>query len=92
VVNINFGNQVSFNKFNIKGFSNDLFVTMKFNNDTFMINNKRIDLSNYISMTELDSFINSILNQNQQNGNLEDYLLANLLVQVIDKKISKFLT
>lgn len=92
VVNINFGNQVSFNKFNIKGFSNDLFVTMKFNNDTFMINNKRIDLSNYFSMTELDSFIDSILNQNQQNGNLEDYLLANLLVQVIDKKISKFLT
>jgi len=92
VVNLNFGNQLSFDKFNVKGFSNDLFVTMRFNKETFLLNNKRIDLSNYLSINEFDSFIDSILDQNKPNGNLDDYLLSKLLVQEIDKKISKFIS
>jgi hypothetical protein len=92
VVNLNFGNQLSFNKFSIKGFSNDLFVSMRFNKDIFLLNNKKIDLSNYLTINEFDSFISSILAPNLQNGNLEEYLLAKLMVVGIEKKISRFIS
>ena len=91
VVNLNFGNQISFNTFNIKGFSNDLYVTMDFNKDIFLLDNKRIDLSKHLSINEFDVFLEAIHIQNQRNGNLEDYLLSKMLSLDINKKISKLL-
>jgi hypothetical protein len=92
VANLSFGNQLPDNKFNIKVYSNNQFISMKFGKEVFLLNNKRIDLSGYLLVNEFDSFLDSIMFQNQGNGNLENYLSAKILVQSIDKKISKFTT
>ena len=88
-VNLNFGNQIAFNKFSINGFSNDQYVSMDFNKDIFLLDNHRIDLSKFLFLNEFDSYIHTITTQNNENGNLEDYLLSKLLALDINKKVSK---
>jgi hypothetical protein len=87
VVNLSFGNQVSGNKFMIKGYSKEKVVGMDLKKETYLLNNETLDLSEYSIENELDSFISSIKSNSQKSSSFEDYLDATILLQSINKKI-----
>ncbi len=91
VVNINLETQLSVDKFNIRGFSKNQFVTFNFNEEIFLSNNSTINFSDDFTVNEYDVFIESIQNQSQKSNNLEDYYSAIQLVDVIEKKITQFI-
>ena len=91
VVNINFGSQILIDKFKIKGFSKNQFVSLNLKKEIFLLNNTPIDFSEYLTANEFDTFIGSIQNQTPQNSNLEDYHTAMQLVELIEKKFAQFI-
>lgn len=91
VVNLNFGSQLSLNKFEIKGYSKDKFIVMNLNEDIFSVNNETLDLSAYSIEDEFDSFVDAIHTNSQKNSSFEDYLAATILVQSISKKIQQYI-
>jgi len=92
VVNLNFGSQVPLKSFNIRLYSNDQVVYFNFDKNIFVQNNKDIDMTAHMNVTEFDSYINLIKNRGQKTSNFEDYLSAIILAQSIIKKISKFVS
>ena len=92
VVNINFGSRFFNEKFKIKGFSKDQFISLNFKKNIFSNNNLPIDLSDYSLANEFDTFINLIQNQAQKNSNMEDYYLTMKIVDSIEKKITQFIS
>jgi hypothetical protein len=87
VVNLNIGSQASLNKFKIKGYSKNQFVSLNVNKEMYTLNNEVLDLSAYSVVSEFDFFVEAIHNKTQKNCGLEDYLAAMILVQSIQKKI-----
>ena len=92
VVNISFGNLESLEEFKIRAYSRNQFVTFNFSKKTFVCNNKPIDLSEYSSVSEFDSFISAVNKSSKKQSSLEDYLITMHLVQKINKKIAQFFT
>lgn len=92
VVNISFGNRMQNNKFEIEAYSKDQFISLDITKGLYQINQKGTDLSESNEVGELDSFIDSIQNQDQKTSNLEEYQLTLILFQTINKKISQFVT
>jgi hypothetical protein len=90
VVNLNYGNQFSLDKFIIKGYSKDKYISLDFNKKIFLYNNSKIDFSNYLSINEFDSFIKSIEDGTSKSSNIENYQAAIQLVNSIEKKIKQF--
>ncbi|NQU53877.1 MAG: hypothetical protein HQ522_15215 [Bacteroidetes bacterium] len=87
VVNLNFGSQISQDKFKIKGYSKNKFVVFNLNKETYSFNNETLDLSGYSVENEFDSFVDAIQNNSHKNSRLEDYLAATILFKLINKKI-----
>lgn len=92
VVNINYGNLPPLNEFKIKSYSPGQFVTLNFSNKTFQCNNQPIDFSEYTSVNEIESFLQTIQKKSKQISNIEDYLIVLHAVQKINKKITQFST
>ena len=91
VVNLNYGNMPKFNKFKIKAYSSDRFVTLDFSNETYLNNNIPIITDKEVNaVDELEYFVNTILKKHKQQSNIEDYLTVLHTVQKINKKISQF--
>ncbi len=87
VVNLNFGSQISLDKFKIKGYSKNKFVVFNLNKEIYSFNNETLDLSGYSVENEFDSFVDAIQNNSHKNSRLEDYLAATILFKLINKKI-----
>ncbi len=92
VVNISYGNLESLEEFKIRVYSRNQFVTFNFSKKTFVCNNQPINLSEYSSVSEIDTFIAAINKTSKKQSSLEDYLIAMHLVQKINKKIAQFFT
>jgi hypothetical protein len=90
VVNLNFGRLESLKNFKIRIYADNKFATFNFTKDKFLCDNKTIDLENYEGLTELDSFVDSILGKAKKTSTLEDYLIAMHVAQKINKKITQF--
>ena len=90
VVNLNFSNQFLLDKFVIKVYSKDKFVSLDFNKKIFHFNNSKIDLSDYLTVNEFDAFVETIEHGTQKSSNIEDFLAAMQLVESIEKKIVQF--
>lgn len=90
VVNLNFGNLALVDKFIIKSYSNNQFIMLDFTNQTFECNNKPIDISEYNTVNEFDSFIDTIRYKTKKTSSLENYLIAMDVVQQINKKFTQF--
>ena len=91
VVNLNYGNQFSLDKFSLKGYSKNKYFSFDFNKNIFLLNNSKIDFSNYSTVNEFDSFIESIQSKTQKSSNIESYLAAIQLVKLVEKKIEQFI-
>ncbi len=91
VVNLNFGNQITENKFKIKGFSKGKLVSLDFQKNIFLFNKKTIDLSEYLSVNEFNTFIDFTQNRSRKNGNLEVYVDACKLVETVEEKVTQFI-
>jgi hypothetical protein len=92
VVNINYGNLPPLNEFKIKSYSPGQFVTFNLSAKNFRCNNKPVDLSEYSSVSELDTFLKAVQHKSKQISNIEDYLIVLHAVQKIGKKITQFST
>ena len=90
VVNISFGNIESLEEFKIRAYSRDQFITLNLSRKTYACNNKPIELTDYMGISEFDWFLNSIQNKTKKKSCIEDYLIAMYLVQKINKKIAQF--
>ena len=90
VVNLNYGNQFSLDKFIVKGYSKDKYISLDFNKKIYLYNNSKIDFSNYLSINEFDSFIKAIGDGTSKSSNIENFLAAIQLVNSIEKKIKQF--
>lgn len=90
VVNISFGSLESLEEFKIRVYSRNHFINLNFTRDTFVCNNNPIDLSGFVSTSEIDYFVDTIQNKTRKKSCLEDYLIAMFLVQKINKKITQF--
>ncbi len=90
VVDLNYGNQIPLDKFKIKGYSKNKFVSFDFTNKIFLFNRSEIDFSAYLTVDEFDEFVETIENKTRKSSNIEDYLAAMQLVNSIEKKISQF--
>ena len=91
VVNINFGKQISVNKFKIKGVAKNQVISLNFENDVFLLNQMPIDFSDFLSTNEFDRFVESAQNQSQSKSNFEDYYNTMQLVDSIEKKFIQFI-
>lgn len=90
IVNLNYGNQISLNKFKIKGYSKDKVVFFDFTNKIFLFNRSEIDFSAYSTVDEFDELIETIENHTRKSSNIEDYLAAIQLIKSVEKKIAQF--
>ncbi len=90
VVNISFGNLDSLEEFKIRAYSKNQFVTFNFSKKTFICNNQPVNLSDFASVSEFDSFIGAVNKTSKKQSSLEDYLISMHLVQKINKKIAQF--
>mgnify|MGYP000371511098 CR=1 FL=1 len=90
VVNISFGMLETLQEFKMRVFSRDNFLSFNFTRNTFICNNKPIDLTDYKNVNEFEYFIDTINGKVKKTSCLEDYLIALHLVQKINKKITQF--
>jgi hypothetical protein len=90
VVNINYGSLESLKEFKLDVYSRNKFIDINFTQNTFLNNNKSVDLSDFKSQNEFDYFIDTIHNKIRKKSCIEDYLTAMHLVQKINKKINQF--
>jgi hypothetical protein len=91
VVNINFGSKLTEGEFEIKGYAKNQVVLFDFKNDTFLFNDNPINFSDKKTTNELDFFIESVQNNNQNSCNIDDYLYATQLVEAVEKKFTQFI-
>lgn len=90
VVNLNYGSIEPLEEFKIRAYSRNQFITLNFTKKTYFLNNSPINLTDYSGVSEIDLFVDSILNKTRNKSNLEDYLIAMHLVQKINKKVAQF--
>lgn len=90
VVNISYGTLESLEEFKIRVYSRNQFINLNFTRNSFICNNKTIDLSGFETVNEIDYFVNTIQNKTRKKSCIEDYLIALYLVQKINKKITQF--
>ena len=90
VVSLNYGNMPQFNKFKIKVYSSDQFVTFDLIDETYLNNNIPFTPDTVHAVNELDCFVNAILKKQKQQSSMEDYLTVIHAVQKINKKILQF--
>lgn len=90
VVNISFGSLETLNELKIRVFSKDKFLSFNFSKDTFISNDKPVDLSEFKNVNEFDYFIDTIQGNVKKKSCFEDYLIAMQLVKKINKKITQF--
>jgi MinD-like ATPase involved in chromosome partitioning or flagellar assembly len=91
VVNINLQTQQLVDKFDIEVFSRNQFISLNFNEEVFLINSSPIKLSDDLTISEYDQFVESIQNQTQKSNNLAECFSALQLVEIIEKKITQFI-
>lgn len=58
--------------------------------DLYSHNRTNIDLSDYLAINEFEAFIDFTQNNSRKNGNLEAYLVAAQLFEIIEKKVAQF--
>lgn len=90
VVNLNFGSLESLKNFKVRIYSDNQFATFNFTKEKFLNDNQAIDLTEYEGLCELETFIESVLGKRKRISSLEDYLIAMIVAQKIDKKIAHF--
>ncbi|NOR76501.1 MAG: hypothetical protein GQ525_15255 [Draconibacterium sp.] len=90
VININMDNKLPIDKFNIRGFSKNQFISLNFNEETFLVNNSAINFTDDHSTNEYDGFVESIQDNSQKFNNLETYHSVMQLIEIIEKKITQF--
>ena len=90
VVNLNYGNMPNVNKFKVRVYSPDQFVTLDFTNETCLNNNTPFTPDTVNAVDELDYFVNTILKKHKQQSSIEDYLTVLNAVQKANKKIARF--
>lgn len=92
VINLNYGKLESLNDFKIRIYGDNQFATFNFTQETFVCDNKPIDLAPYGTINEFLYFVETIEKKQPQTSSLEDYLIAMYLVQQINKKLAQFST
>lgn len=90
VVNINVGSLNKLNKFKIKAYSSEQFVKLNLLNQKSRLNDVSINMEKVKFETELDTFINTILNKMPVISGIEDYLILQGTLQKINKKLMRF--
>lgn len=90
VVNLNFGSLESLKNFKVRIYSDNQFARFNFTKDRYLCDNKPLDLEQYSEISELSTFIDSILGKTKKLSSLDDYLIAMHVAQKIDKKIAQF--
>lgn len=90
VVNLNYGSIDSLEEFKFRAYSRNQFITFNFTKKTFVCNNVPINLTDFISVSEFDSFVNTIDKKTKKKSSIEDYLIAMHLIQKINKKVAQF--
>lgn len=90
VVNISFGMLETLQEFKLRVFSRDNFLSFNFSKNTFICNNKPVDLTDFKNVNEFDYFIDTIDGKVKKKSCLEDYLIAMHLVKKVNKKITQF--
>lgn len=91
VVNINFGSQIPEGRFIIDGYSKGQLVNFDVQKKSFLFNKKNIDLLEYSSVNEFDVFIDFTQNRSRKNGNLEAFVDACKLVEIVEEKVTQFI-
>ncbi len=91
VANINFGNKLPEGQFSIKGFSKNQVFSFNFKKEDFQLNGKSISFSDKYHVNEFDIFIDSIENKNQNSSNIEEYLSATQLIEIVEKKLTQLI-
>lgn len=90
VISLSFGKLESLNDFKIRIYADNQFVTFNFTQNTFVCDNKPIDVKPHKNIDEFVSFLDTIDHKTEKTSSLEDYLIAMHLVQKINKKLTLF--
>jgi hypothetical protein len=91
VVNINFGSNLTEDEFEIKGYAKTQNILFDFKNNTFIFNSNPINFPDKQPVNEFYLFVESIQNKNQNSSNIEDYLSATQLLEIVEKKFAQFI-
>ena len=90
VISLSFGKLESLNDFKIRIYSDNRFVTFNFSQNTYICDNKSIDLEAYSHANEFNHFIETIGKKAKKSSCIEDYLIAMHAVQKINRKLMQF--
>ncbi|HPF50420.1 MAG TPA: hypothetical protein PK335_02540 [Draconibacterium sp.] len=90
VISLSFGKLESLNDFKIRIYSDNRFVTFNFTQNTYLCDNKVIDLEKYSNANEFDYFIDTINKKVKKSSCIEDYLIAMHAVQKVNRKLQQF--
>ena len=90
VISLSFGKLESLNDFKIRIYSDNRFVTFNFTQNTYVCDNKPIDLDAYSKANEFDQFIDTINKKVKKSSCIEDYLIAMHVVQKASRKLQQF--
>lgn len=90
VISLNYGKLESLNDFKIRIYSDNRFVTFNFTKDTYVCDNKPIDLEAYSNEKEYNHFIDTIDKKVKKSSCIEDYLIAMHVVQKVNRKLQQF--
>ncbi len=90
VISLSYGKLESLNDFKIRIYSDNRFVTFNFTQDTYVCDNKPIDLEAYSNAKEFNHFIDTINKKEKKSSCIEDYLIAMHVVQKVNRKLQQF--
>ncbi len=90
VISLNYGKLESLNDFKIRIYSDNRFVTFNFTQNTFICDNKTIDLEAYSHTNEFNYFVDSIHRRVKKSSCIEDYLIAMHAVHKVNRKLQQF--
>lgn len=90
VISLSFGKLESLKDFKIRIYSDNRFVTFNFTQDTYLCDNKPIELEAYSHENEFNRFIDTIGKKTKKSSCIEDYLIAMHVVQKVNRKLQQF--
>ena len=90
VISLSFGKLESLNDFKIRIYSDNRFVTFNFSQNSYICDNKSIELEAYSHANEFNQFIETIGKKAKKSSCIEDYLIAMHVVQKINRKLMQF--
>ncbi len=90
VISMSYGTQELLNDFTIRIYAEEQFATLNFTQNTFICNNKTIDLKAYSTTNEFNHFLATIAHKTKATSCIEDYLTAMHLARRINQKLALF--